>query len=151
MAATEKVAVWPVKTLLLAGCAVIEGGAFTVRVAPLLVTLPDVPVTVTVNTAPLSEATVAGVEYAEEVAPLMAVPFFFHWYVRVPVPVAVTLKVAVCPTATVLLAGWEVIEGATPAAVTVSVAALLVTLPKLFVTVTVNFAPLSPLVVAGVV
>jgi hypothetical protein len=61
VAVTENVAVCPVKTVLLAGCAVIEGGAFTVRVAPLLVTLPDVPVTVTVKTAPLSEATVAGV------------------------------------------------------------------------------------------
>ena len=58
---TENVAVCPVRTLLLAGCAVIEGGAFTVRVAPLLVTLPEVPVTVTVNTAPLSEDTADGV------------------------------------------------------------------------------------------
>jgi hypothetical protein len=37
------------------------------------------------------------------------------------------------------------------AAFTVSVAALLVTLPALFVTVTVNWAPLSEAVVAGVV
>lgn len=37
------------------------------------------------------------------------------------------------------------------AAVTVSVAALLVALPAELVTVTVNFAPLSALVVAGVV
>ena len=66
-------------------------------------------------------------------------------------PVAVTLKEAVCPTATVLPAGWDVIEGATPAVATVSVAALLVTFPKPLVTVTVNFAPLSALVVAGVV
>jgi hypothetical protein len=47
-------------------------------VAALLVTLPVAFVTVTVNKAPLSEALVAGVVYAEEVAPLMAVPLFFH-------------------------------------------------------------------------
>jgi hypothetical protein len=52
--------------------------AFTVRVAALLVMLPATLVTVTVNCAPLSEMVVAGVVYAEEVAPLTAVPFFFH-------------------------------------------------------------------------
>jgi hypothetical protein len=57
---------------------VIEGGAFTVSVAALLVTLPKALLTVTVNSAPLSEADVAGVVYEAEVAPLMAVPFFFH-------------------------------------------------------------------------
>jgi hypothetical protein len=46
--------------------------------ATLLVMLPALLVTVTVNSAPLSEAVVAGVVYAKEVAPLMAVPFFFH-------------------------------------------------------------------------
>jgi hypothetical protein len=61
VAVTENVAVCPVNTLLLAGCAVIEGGAFTVRVAPTLVTLPEVPVMVTVKTAPLSAVVVAGV------------------------------------------------------------------------------------------
>jgi len=44
-----------------------------------------------------------------------------------------------------------VIEGATAAAFTVSVAALLVTLPAELLTTTVNCAPLSELVVAGVV
>lgn len=78
VAVTEKIAGCPGKTLLLAGCAMIEGAAFTVSVAPLLVTLPEVPVTVTVNTAPLSEAVVAGVVYEEDVAPLIAAPFFFH-------------------------------------------------------------------------
>jgi hypothetical protein len=48
--------------------------------------------------------------YDDAVAPLMAVPFFFHWYVRVPVPVAATMKVAVCPAVMDWLAGWVVIE-----------------------------------------
>jgi hypothetical protein len=38
-----------------------DGGALTVSVAALLVTLPMVPVTVTVKDAPLSEAAAAGV------------------------------------------------------------------------------------------
>ena len=67
---------------------------------------------------------------------------------RVAVPVAATVKVAVWPAVTVWLAGCVVMDGAT---FTVSVAALLVTLPALFVTVTVNWAPLSEAVVAGVV
>ena len=71
-------AVCPANTVLLAGCDVMAGGALTVSVAPLLVTLPEAPVTVTVNTAPLSEANVAEVVYEAEVAPLIAVPFFFH-------------------------------------------------------------------------
>ena len=64
---------------------------------------------------------------------------------------AATLKEAVCPAVTVWLAGWAVIEGATAAAFTVRVAALLVTLPALLLTSTVNCAPLSELVVVGVV
>jgi hypothetical protein len=37
------------------------------------------------------------------------------------VPVAVTLKLAVCPAVTVLFAGWEVIDGALAAGFTVTV------------------------------
>src|SRR5260221_551025 len=66
-------------------------------------------------------------------------------------PVATTVNVAVCPAVTVWLAGCVVIDGATAAALTVSVAALLVTLPAELLTTTVNCAPLSELVVAGVV
>ena len=40
---------------------VIVGGEFTVSVAPLLVVLPALLVTTTVNTEPLSPLTVAGV------------------------------------------------------------------------------------------
>ena len=66
-------------------------------------------------------------------------------------PVAATLKVAVWPAVTVWLAGCVVIEGATGAGFTESVAALLVALPALLLTTTVNSAPLSELVVAAVV
>src|SRR5256886_7397992 len=66
-------------------------------------------------------------------------------------PISTTLNVAVCPTVTVWLAGCVVIDGATAAAFTVSVAALLVTLPAESLTTTTNLAPLSEEVVAGVV
>lgn len=66
-------------------------------------------------------------------------------------PEAVTLNVAVCPTVTVWFAGCVVIVGATAAVLTVNVAALLVALPAVLVTTTVNCDPLSELVVAGVV
>jgi len=67
------------------------------------------------------------------------------------VPAAVTVNVAVWPTMTVWLEGCVVMEGATGAAVTVRVAALLVTFPELSVTTTVNDDPLSEATVAGVV
>ncbi len=69
-------------TVLLAGCVVMDGdvlGVVTVRVAGLLVTLPALFVTVTVNWAPLSEVVVAGVVYEAAVAPLTEAPFFCHW------------------------------------------------------------------------
>ena len=141
-------------TLLLTGCVVMDGATgatVTVRLAALLVTLPVLLLTVTVNEAPLSEVDVAAVVYDAEVAPLIAAPFFFHWYVRVAVPVAVTAKLAVCPAVTLLLAGCPVMDGATGAAVTARVAELLVALPAASLTVTVNDAPLSVFVLAGVV
>jgi hypothetical protein len=52
--------------------------AATLRVPALLVALPALLATTTVNSARLSEAVVGGVVYAEEVAPLMEVPFFCH-------------------------------------------------------------------------
>ena len=50
------------------------------------------------------------------------------------VPVALAANVAVCPAVTVWLDGCDVMEGATAAAFTVSVAALLVILPAALVT-----------------
>jgi len=82
VAVTEKVAVCPAVTSALTGCVVIDGAtptALSVSVAALLVALPALLVTTTLNSEPLSELVVAGVVYVEEVAPLMAVPFFCHW------------------------------------------------------------------------
>ena len=82
-----------------------------------------------------------------EVAPLIAVPPLYHWYVRGPGPLAVTLKIAAWPVVTVWLAGGVMITGA---AVTVKVAGALVAVPAVLVTVTVKREPLSPITVAGV-
>jgi hypothetical protein len=82
VAVTEKVAVWPAVTSALTGCVVIDGAtpaALSVSVAALLVALPALLATTTLNSEPLSELVVAGVVYVEDVAPLMAVPFFCHW------------------------------------------------------------------------
>jgi len=67
------------------------------------------------------------------------------------VPVAATLKEAVWPAVTLWLAGCVEIEGATGAALTGRVDALLVKLTAVLLTTTVNRAPVSELVVAGVV
>ena len=66
-------------------------------------------------------------------------------------PVAVTENVAVCPAVMVWLDGCVVIEGATGAGFTVRTAALLVALPAVLLTTTVNCAPLAEVVSAGVV
>ena len=65
-------------------------------------------------------------------------------------PVAATENIAVWPAVTVWLAGCVVIDGGTEAALTVSMAALLVTLPAALLTTTVNCAPVSELIVTGV-
>jgi hypothetical protein len=49
----------------------------------------------------------------EEVAPEIAAPFFFHWYVMGAVPVAAILNVAVCPAVIFAFAGCVEIVGAT--------------------------------------
>lgn len=50
----------------------------TVSVAGMLVALPAVLLTVTVNAALLSAVVSAGVVYVDEVAPLIAAPFLLH-------------------------------------------------------------------------
>jgi len=46
----------------------------------------------------------------------MGLPLLCHWYVSGAVPVAVTLKVAVCPAVTVIEAGGTVMAGGVGAA-----------------------------------
>ena len=84
-------------------------------------------------------------------APEMFALFRCHWYVSGAVPAAATVKVAVAPAVTIAFAGCVVMDGAAAAELTVSVAAVLVALPALFVTTHRNEAPLSAEVVAGVV
>ena len=81
MAATLNVAVFPAITVWLIGCVVMDGAtvaAVTVSTAALLVALPALLLTPTVNFALLLEVVSAGVVYEEEVAPLIAVPFMLH-------------------------------------------------------------------------
>jgi hypothetical protein len=65
--------------------------------------------------------------------------------------VADTLKVDVSPALTVWFCGWVVMEGKPVTALTVSVAATLVTAPMVFDTVTENVDPLSVSATAAVV
>src|SRR5438874_5327864 len=124
---------------------------FTVSVAALLVTVPAVFVTTTRNVEPLSAVVVSGFVSIAEVAPGMLTPWFCPWSPSGAVPAATTANVAVCPAVTVWFAGCVVIVGATAAAFTVSVAALLVTVPAVLLTTTRNVEPLSAVVVVGVV
>jgi hypothetical protein len=73
--------VLPSATVALVGftCTATPAAAATVRVAALLVALPALLLTTTMNSARLSAFVVGGVVYSEEVAPLTAVPFFSHW------------------------------------------------------------------------
>jgi len=109
-------AVFPAITVWLAGCVVIAGATVvvvTVSMAALLVALPAVLLTSALNCALLSAVVSAGVVYVEEIAPPIAAPFFFHWYVMGVVPVAATLNVAVWPALIFALAGCDEIVGAT--------------------------------------
>jgi hypothetical protein len=113
-------------------------GWFTTNVAGWLATLPALLRARTLNCEPLSESEVDVMAYVEEVALLIATPFFIHWYANGLDPVAATVKYAGWLAFTVSLAGCEVITGTTIAAFTVNDAALLVVDPKLLLTVTVN-------------
>jgi len=85
----------------------------TVSTAPVLVTVPRLLFTWTVNTAPLSTAAIAGVVYVAAVAPLIFTPFLCHWKVSGGDPAPVTENVAVWPTDTVTPYGCVAIEAAT--------------------------------------
>jgi hypothetical protein len=71
--------------------------------------------------------------YEGKVAPVIAVPFFRHWYVNGAEPVAVTENTTFAPGATAAANGWTVITGGTNTFInTVAVAE-----PTAFLTVTV--------------
>jgi hypothetical protein len=77
----------------------------------------------------------------------LVVTFFVELSLYVPVAV----NCCVAPATTEGEAGVATMDCSVAAAFTVSVAALLVMLPAELLTTASNFAPLSPLVVAGVV
>src|SRR5215510_1575628 len=83
----------------------------TVRVAELLVAEPTELLTMTRNIAPWSLAVVVN-EYVAALAFAMFTPLRCHWYCSGAVPDAVTLKLAVCPAATVAFAGCVAMLGA---------------------------------------
>jgi hypothetical protein len=78
VAATLNEAVCPAEAVVFAGCVVMDGGTLTFSVAAWLVMVEALPMTVTMNSAPLSEAVVAGVVYEAAVAPMMVLPFLYH-------------------------------------------------------------------------
>lgn len=116
VAAIVNVAVFPTATVWLAGCVVIDGattGLVTVNTAALLVALPALLLTATVNFALLSAVVSTGVVYVDDVAPLIAPPFLFHWNVMGDVPVAAIVNVAIWPAKILALEGSVEMEGAT--------------------------------------
>jgi hypothetical protein len=76
------------------------------------------------------------IEYVKDVAPLIDVPSFFHWYVNGDVPLAATEKLVALPVVTDAALGWVVIDGAVTVVTKVSVAVLLVAEPTLLLTPT---------------
>jgi hypothetical protein len=116
----------------------VTAGWFTTNIAGWLVALPALLRAKTLNCDPLSETEVEVIAYVEEVALVIATPFFIHWYANGFDPVAATVKYAGWVANTVSLAGCEVITGGTIAAFTVNNAALLVVDPKVLLTLTVN-------------
>ena len=106
------------------GWVVMVGPPPSARAAAALVTLPQALVTTQSYDAASAAATEAMVKDAA-VAPLMLTPALRHW--KVGEPGAAKVKVAAVPGQTVWEAGWVVMTGA---ALTVRVAATLVTLPQ---------------------
>jgi hypothetical protein len=82
---------------------------------------------------PASAAEAATSEYVEFVAPAITRPFFSHWYVKGPVPAAVTEKLADWPATTLRAAGAEATVAGT---FVVTVAVALVAEPAEFVITT---------------
>jgi hypothetical protein len=128
VAATENVIEAPGQAEREDGWVVMVGAVLTVREAVALVTLPQALVTTQSYDAASAAATAAMVKEAE-VAPLMLVPPLRHW--KVGEPVAATVKVVEEPVQADRDVGWVVMEGPPPS---VSVAAVLVTLPQALVT-----------------
>src|SRR5436309_7054797 len=101
------------------------GAGFTVSVAALLVTVPAELLTTTRNVEPLSAVVVVAVVERKGTRLDTSHLYISYSYPSGTVTAATTANVAVCPAVTVWFAGCVVIVGATAAAFTVNVAALL--------------------------
>jgi hypothetical protein len=117
-----------------------------------LTTLPCVAVICVVPAATAVANPVAVPIVAKAVFDDFQVTLVVMFFVELSLYVPVAVNCWVFPATIEGEAGVTAIDcNVTPVAVTVRVAALLVMLPAELVTTTSNFAPLSPLVVAGVV
>ena len=156
LAAAVKVTGVPAVMVWLVGSVVTTGAtaAVTVSVAGALVTLPALFVKTASYSLPVSVALVVKVSVGE-VAPVMSAKvtppsvLTCHCTVGVGVPLAAAVKVTGVPAVMVWLVGSVVTTGAT-AAVTVSVAGALVTLPALFVKTASYSLPVSVALVVKV-
>lgn len=136
VATTVSVADDPLRTLVDAGCVVIDGGRqaeVTVTIAALLFTRPQLLV---MRTQKLVLDVSAGVVYVSEFVPTgrdVSPAFPRNHSNRRLDPVASTCSVAVPPAGVVAFAGCVVIAGATHAGATVISAVVLFAVPQLFV------------------
>jgi hypothetical protein len=128
--------------------------AFTVSVAALLVAVPAVFVNTAWYLLPLCAAVTAVNVSVPEVAPetllkvVLPLGLTCHCTVGGGVPLAAAMKLAVLPDATVWFAGFVVTVGAVVVVLTVSVAALLVAVPAVFVNTAWYLLPLCAVVTA---
>src|SRR5206468_1373902 len=135
LAADVNVAVLPAHTVWGVGWVVTDGGTFTVRVAAVVVAVPQVFVNTARYCLPLSAPAAVKLRVVV-VAPGMSVnvapPLMLtcHCTVGVGVPLAAAVNVAVWPAFTVRFVGFVVTAGAT---LTVRVAGLEVAVPATFV------------------
>jgi hypothetical protein len=125
--------------------------AVTVSASFGLTTLPCVAVICVVPAATPVASPVAAPIVAKPVFDDFQVTLAVMFFVELSLYVPVAVNCCVAPAAMEGVAGVTAIDCSVAAALTVSVAALLVILPAELLTTTSNFAPLSPLIVAGVV
>src|SRR5688572_8890840 len=134
----------PAATISVAGCEVMVGSAetftsVTSSVTLLLTIAPAALLTTTEYAPALGRPTLLN-DSTAPVAPAMFTPSRRHWKASGPVPLTPTANDADCPAFTASETGCATIVGATTAGelvVTVSVAAMLATLPAPLVTLTV--------------
>jgi hypothetical protein len=78
----------------------IPNAGFTVSVAPALVTVPPALLTATLYTLAVSGNCGEEMAYVTGLAPATSILLRFHWYAKLPSPLATTEKLAASPTLT---------------------------------------------------